>query len=87
MAVTQIDRGPRFWGKAAPVKVRFRATAQRAGRNLARRITTSRSALMTVAGFGWIDAAVWNLFGTGMGMGAIGVSFLVIESLSGEERP
>lgn len=88
MAVTTdrpvISRGERPWGKTAPTRVRLRAQLFRAGRTARQRLAGARSALLTVSGFGWIDAAAWYTLGTGAGLLMIGVSFLVIEFLSRE---
>jgi len=88
MAVTTdrpaIDRGTRPWGKAAPTRARLRAQLSSAGRTVRQRIVSARSALLTVTGFGWIDAAAWHTLGAGAGFLTIGVSFLVIEFLSRE---
>lgn len=45
----------------------------------------ARTAVMTVAGFAFLDYAAW-LEGVGWGCAAIGVSLLILESL-GEEKP
>lgn len=79
-----ISRGERPWGKAAPVAKRWRHRAAGALYTARSRAVGARTALLTVSGFGWLSASVWEVWGTGAGFGAIGVSCLVIECLSGE---
>ena len=79
-----ISRGTRPWGKAAPTRVRLRAQFFRAGRTARQRIISARSALLTVTGFGWIDAAAWHTLGAGAGFLLVGLSFLALEFLSRE---
>jgi len=77
--------GTRPWGKAAPVRARFRHRAGVVGRRLTQRVAGARSALLTTAGLGSGTASFWHTFGTGAGLGALAVSFLVIEALTGKE--
>ncbi len=85
MAVTAIDRGTRPWGKAAPARARLRHRAEAFGRQLTRRVTGARSALLTTAGLGSGVAAFWHGLGMTAGLGALAVSFFVIEALTGKE--
>jgi len=85
MAVTAIDRGTRPWGKTAPARAQFQHRAAAFGRRLTKRVAGARSALFTTAGLASGVAAFWNGLGMTAGLGALAVSFFVIEALTGKE--
>lgn len=45
-----------------------------------------RAATLSLLGFGFLCAAAWVSFGRGAGMAAVGLSLLVLELLTREER-
>lgn len=85
MAVTAIDRGTRPWGKTAPARAQLRHRVEAIGRRLTKRVAGARSALLTTAGLSSGVAAFWHGLGMTAGLGALAVSFLVIEALTGKE--
>lgn len=46
----------------------------------------ARSAVLSVAGFGSLTASAWTALGTWAGLGALGVSCLLLEYLTGDEE-
>lgn len=55
-------------------------------RRILQRVHAARTALLTVAGFTAGTAAVWHEWGLSAGLGAMGVSFLTLEYLTGDDK-
>jgi hypothetical protein len=51
-------------------------------RRIVTRLTAARTALMSTCGFGTLTAAAWTAWGVAPGLGAMGVSILVLEFLT-----
>ncbi len=74
-------------GRAARPTTSRTPLTVRAGRTLARvlpRWETIRTAVLTTAGLGLLDAAAWH-WTTWAGLAATGVSLLVLEALGGSK--
>ncbi|RKN61870.1 hypothetical protein D7231_31860 [Streptomyces klenkii] len=46
----------------------------------------ARTAVLTVAGFGFLTGAAWSWLGAAAGLAAAGASCLIVEALSEEAR-
>jgi hypothetical protein len=74
--------------KAVPTPPKRRPALALVGRQLARLTATLpriRTAAFAVGGFGLLSAAAWTV-AVPLGLAAAGLSLLVLEYLSGEER-
>lgn len=55
-------------------------------RRLATRLTATRTALLSTAGFGLLAAAAWIAWGVAPGLAAAGTSILVLEYLADDGK-
>lgn len=74
--------------RAGPPRTPVLAKLARAGRALAARINwaAARTPVLALAGFGCLTAAAWAV-AVPLGLAAAGVSLLLLEVLSGDDKP
>lgn len=53
--------------------------------SLVTRLRDARTEVLSTAGFASLTASAWTAWGTAAGLGAAGVSFLVLEALTSRE--
>jgi hypothetical protein len=82
----QVFREERAAAAARPPRIPLTVRAARAAARLLPRWTTIRTAVLSLAGFGLLTAAAWQISHT-LGLTAAGVSLLILEALSGGDRP
>lgn len=74
--------GLRAVPKRTPTLRRLGSMMKTLGRALLPAVSKARRQALTLAGFGFLSAAAWQLH-TIAGLAAVGVSLLIVEALSG----